>query len=251
LKAIILAAGMGTRLEPLSEKIPKCMVKLFNQSLIERQVQIIRNCGINDIIVVTGYKNEVINISNVNYIKNEDFASTNMNESLFCALKELDCSVLVLYSDIVFEQKIISKMLEKMEGIKLAVDLNWKKRYENRSMHPLSEAENVLIENGKIIQIQKNIYESGPNQQIGEFLAIMVIGKEFVKLLLKKFTDLKRNYSGTFYQASSLSTAYITDMLQEIINSEIEINPVFTEGKWCEIDTVEDLEIARKLFKEK
>jgi len=251
LKAIILAAGMGTRLGSLTKKIPKCMLKIFNQTLIERHVEILRNCGINDIIIVTGHQNEVIDLSNVTYVKNENFKTTNINESLFCALKEWDCSVLVLYSDIIFEQKIISDILESREGIRLAVSLNWKNRYDDRKMHPLSEAENVLIENNSIVQIQKNISKSTLDQQIGEFLGIMLISQEHVKIMLKKYAHLKKTHAGTFHKSQSLSNAYATDMLQELINSEIKITPVITEDKWREIDTVEDLEIAKKLFRQK
>jgi choline kinase len=251
LKAIILAAGMGTRLGSLTKKIPKCMLKIFNQTLIERHVEILRNCGINDIIIVTGHQNEVIDLSNVTYVKNENFKTTNINESLFCALKEWDCSVLVLYSDIIFEQKIISDILESREGIRLAVSLNWKNRYDDRKMHPLSEAENVLIENNSIVQIQKNISKSTLDQQIGEFLGIMLISQEHVKIMLKKYAHLKKTHTGTFHKSQSLSNAYATDMLQELINSEIKITPVITEDKWREIDTVEDLEIAKKLFYQK
>ena len=169
-----------------------------------------------------------------------------MNESLFCALKPSNSPILVTYSDIVFEQKIVQQMLEIIDGIRLAVNLNWKKYYQNRTMHPLSEAENVLVENGRILQIRKNISESLQNQQIGEFLGIMMLSSDHVKILLERYSYLKKNHVGTFQNSSSLSNAYITDMLQEIIDSGINVNPVFTEGRWLEIDTPEDLKNAEK-----
>ena len=66
--------------------------------------------------------------------------------------------------------------------------------------------------------------------------------------MLKKYFHLKKNHTGTFHKSQSLSNAYVTDMLQELINSKTHIIPVITEDKWCEIDTIEDLEIAKKLF---
>ena len=71
MKVIILAAGMGSRLRPLTNDKPKCMLKLFNETLLERQIKIFRNHNINDITIVTGYRSEVIDISNVNYVKND------------------------------------------------------------------------------------------------------------------------------------------------------------------------------------
>ena len=85
LKAIILAAGKGSRLGTLTDNIPKGMLKLFGKTLIERQIEIYQKCGIDDITIVTGYKSEIIDFSGINYVKNQDFATTNMNESLFCA----------------------------------------------------------------------------------------------------------------------------------------------------------------------
>ena len=248
MNAIILAAGMSSRLRPITNDKPKCMLKLFNETLLERQIKIFRNYNINDITIVTGYRSEVIDISNVNYVKNENYETTNINESLFCALEPSNGPVLVTYSDIVFEQKIIQQMLEITDGIRLAVNLNWKKYYQNRTMHPLSEAENVLVENGRILQIRKNIPKSSQNQQIGEFLGIMTLSSEHVKILLDRYSYLKNNHRGTFHNSSSLSNAYITDMLQEIINYGINVNPVFTQGRWCEIDTPEDLKNAEKLI---
>ena len=237
---------MSSRLRTLTNDKPKCMLKLFNETLIERQIKIFNNCNINDITIVTGYMSEMIDIPDVNYVKNENYETTNINESLFCALEPSSSPILVTYSDIVFEQKIIQQMLEFTGDVGLAVNLNWKKCYQNRNMHPLSEAENVLVENGKILQIRKNISKSLENQQIGEFLGIMMLSSEHVKILLERYSYLKKNHVGAFHNSSSLSNAYITDMLQEIINCGVTVNPIFTEGKWCEIDTPEDLKNAEK-----
>ncbi len=237
---------MSSRLRTLTNDKPKCMLKLFDETLIERQIKIFHSYNINDITIVTGYMGEMINVPDVNYVKNKNYETTNINESLFCALEPSSSPILVTYSDIVFEQKIIQQMLEFTGGIGLAVNLNWKKCYQNRNMHPLSEAENVLVENGRILQIRKNISKSLENQQVGEFLGLMMLSSEHVKILLERYSYLKKNHVGAFHNSSSLSNAYITDMLQEIINCGVTVNPVFTEGKWCEIDTPEDLKNAEK-----
>ena len=71
MRAIILAAGKGTRFGTLTENIPKAMLKLFGKTLIERQIEIYRNCGIDDITIVTGYKSEIIDFPGINYVKNQ------------------------------------------------------------------------------------------------------------------------------------------------------------------------------------
>ena len=238
---------MGSRLGTLTNDKPKCMIKLLGQTLIERQIKIFHSYGINDITIVTGYKSEVVDIPDVNYIKNENYETTNMNESLFCALEPSNSPILVTYGDIVFEPKIVQQMLEITNDIRLAVRTDWKKYYQNRTMHPLSEAENVLIENGRILEIRKNISKSLENQQIGEFLGIALLSSDQIKILLEKYSDLKKNHVGTFHSSSSLSNAYLTDMFQEMINCTT-VKPVFTEGKWFEIDTPEDLKNTEKLI---
>ena len=250
MKVIILAAGIGSRLMPLTNDRPKCMVKLLDDTLIERQIKIFHSYGINDITIVTGYKSKVVDIPDVNYVNNPNYETTNMNESLFCALKPSNSSVLVTYGDIVFEPKIVQQMLEITNDIRLAVRINWKEYYQNRTMHPLSEAENVLIENGRILETRKNISKALENQQIGEFLGIMMLSSEQIKILLERYSDLKKNHTGTFHSSSSLHMAYLTDMLQEMIDFGVRINPVFAEGKWFEIDTLEDIKNAEKSINE-
>ena len=248
MKVIILAAGMGSRLRPLTNDKPKCMIKLLDQTLIERQIKIFHSYGINDITIVTGYKSKVVDIPDVNYVNNVNYETTNMNESLFRALKPSNSSVLVTYGDIVFEPKIVQQMLEITNDIRLAVRINWKEYYQNRTMHPLSEAENVLIENGRILEIRKNISKSLENQQIGEFLGIMLLFPDQIKILLERYLALKKNHVGEFHNSSSLSNAYLTDMLQEMNDCGATVKPVFIEGKWFEIDTPEDLKNAEKLI---
>jgi len=76
MNAIILAAGKGVRLLPNTKNVPKGMLKLFNETLIERQIKIFHSCNINDITIVTGYRSEVIDIPDVNYVKNEKQINT-------------------------------------------------------------------------------------------------------------------------------------------------------------------------------
>ena len=90
MKAIILAAGQGTRLKKYTENLPKGMLSFVGKTIIERQIEMFRKCGITDIIVVRGYASEKIQYSDVRYYDNEDYANTNMVESLMAAKEEFD-----------------------------------------------------------------------------------------------------------------------------------------------------------------
>jgi len=249
MKAIILAAGLGSRLNEFGKKTPKCMITIFGKTLLERQIEIFHNCGISEITVVTGHNSNSINYPDVDYIKNPNYSTTNMNESLFCAREKFDDSILISYSDIIYEQKIIEKILKSDHDFSLGVRLDWRKYYENRTQHPLSEAENVVIDDDRIINLKKNISSCSYNQDIGEFLGIIKMTKKGIRQLLKKYLELKNKNLGKFHTSESLEQAYLTDMLQEMIDCGTILNPVILNDLWFEIDTTEDLRKAEKLLK--
>ena len=249
INAIILAAGMGNRLSPLTEDIPKGMMKLFEKSLLEMQIDIFKQCDINDITIVTGHLGEKITFPDINYIKNQNFSLTNINESLFCAREKFQTESLISYSDIIYEKKNIERIANFNGDIGVGIRLNWKSHYKGRTLHPTSEAENVVIENDKIVKIRKNISKCEKNQIIGEFVGIMKLSKNASDILVQKYLELEKSHIGKFHNAPSLKQAYITDMLQEIIDSDYIVEPVIIEGKWCEIDTIQDIEYAKQIFK--
>ena len=246
MNAIILAAGMGIRLLPDTENLPKGMVKLFDKSLIEMQIDIFKKCGIDDISVVTGYLAEKINFQSINYFKNENFSTTSGNESLYCAKQKLNDTI-ICYADLIFDISIIKKMIDFNGDVGIAVESDWKSRYVGRTLHPISEADNVLFdESGKIIELRKNIQKH--NSIIGEFLGVMKLSSKSSSLFLKRFSELKESHVGRFHDSPSLKQSILPDMIQELIDLGINVEPVMISGKWCEIDTPQDLEFARKKF---
>ena len=249
MNAIIIAGGNSTRIRPLSNEIPKTMIEIYGKSILERQIELFQRYGISDITVVTGYQSEKINLPNITCIKNEKYKSTNINEGLFCAKAKLNDSVVIAYGDLMFEYEVLERILNFKGDIGVGVRLNWKPHYKGRTLYPISEAENVVIENNKIVKIRKNISKCEKNQIIGEFIGIMKLSKNASDILVQKYLELQKSHIGKFHNATSLKQAYITDMLQEIIDSDYLVEPVIIEGKWCEIDTIQDIEYAKQIFK--
>ena len=247
MNAIILAAGEGTRLRPETNDIPKGMVKLFDKSLLEMQIDIFKKCSIEDISIVTGYLADKIIFPSINYFKNENYSTTSGNESLYCAREKLQGCTIITYSDLIFEKVVIDQVIDFKGDIGITADLDWKPHYDGRTLHKMSEADNVLFDKeDKILEVRKNIQK--PDSKIGEFTGIIKLSKKGSDILLKKFNELKKSHNGRFHSASSLKQSIIPDMIQELIDSEINVEPIFISEKWCEIDTPQDLEIARKLF---
>lgn len=246
MKAIIIAAGSGKRISENVKHTPKSLVKVNGKPILEYQLTTLNQVGINEIYVITGPNSEKFNYNKIKYIKDQNYLKHDILGSLMEAKHVLKNDILVLYSDIIFELKVIQEILNSNEDISIAVDMNWQKNYEGRIEHPVSEAENVELDNNKIIKIRKNIQNQ--NNKVGEFLGIIKFSKNGSELFVKKYEELIKNHNGSFHHAESLSKAYLTDMIQDLIESKICITPVFVSGKWCEIDTMEDLKNAEKLF---
>ena len=247
MKIIFIAAGSSTRLGTKTLNFPKGLIKINNNSIIGTQLELFNKSD--DIVIITGPNADKFNFKNVTYINDANHKKHDVLGSLMVAKSHMNNEIVTTYSDIIFDEKILNSIMEFKGDIGIAVELNWEKRYIDRDQHPKSEADNVIIQNGEIVKIRKNISESKDDQIIGEFIGLMKLSKEGAKIFKNKYSELEKTHIGKFHNAPSLERAYLTDMLQELINSGLKISPIIINGNWCEIDTPQDIEIAKKKFK--
>ena len=112
MKAIILAAGRGSRMKNLTDERPKCMVELHGKSLLEWQLQALREAGVDDIAIVTGYKREMFSQWKLKEFHNPRWAETNMVSSLACAYEWLEAEpCIVSYSDIFYDATAVTSLM--------------------------------------------------------------------------------------------------------------------------------------------
>ena len=247
MNAIIIAAGLGKRISEDVKDLPKSLLTVNGKPIITYQIQALKQVGIEKIIVITGAHSEKFEIENVHYAKDHYYNEHDILGSLMEAKDFLKNDVLVLYSDIIFESKILRQILDSKGDISIAIDMTWEKMYEGRTKHPKSEAENVQLNKAnKIIKIEKNI--KNENDNVGEFLGIMKFSPYGSGVFVKQYEELIKTHVGTFQQAPSILKAYLTDMIQELVDSQIDVEAVIISGKWCEIDTNQDLEKAQRMF---
>lgn len=245
-KAIIIAAGMGTRLYPLTRNKPKCLLEIGGKTILERQLEILRECGISDISLIRGYKKEKINYSGIKYFENDNYLNNNILNSLFCAEKEMDMEFIVSYSDILFDKSVVKKLIESKKDISIVVDTNWQEYYQDRTNHPIEEAENVVIKAGKIIKIGKHL---SADESQGEFIGMAKFSKSGGEIFKREFQKAKNRYWGKpFQKIETFENAYLTDMFQELIDQGFDIFPVKIQKNWWEIDTAQDLRKVEKIF---
>lgn len=246
IKAIIIAAGMGNRLNPLTNDKPKCLLEVVGKTILKHQIDTFKSCGITDISVVKGYKKEKINYPDLKYYINNDYQNNNILNSLFYAEKEMEGEFLVTYSDIIFDKGVVEKLLKSKRDIFLVVDVDWQDYYIGRTKHPVQEAEKVVIQGGKIIKIGKHLTVEEAD---GEFIGMAKFSKEGGEIFRKEFQRVKKEYWGKpFQKAEIFERAYLTDMLQELIDRGINIYPVIIKKQWWEIDTEQDLRKVREIL---
>lgn len=248
MKAVIIAAGVGSRLGELTKEIPKSLIDINGKSIIERQINSFRKCGVHEIIVITGYQNHKFNLENVEYVFNPDYAEVEQAFSLLTARKRIDDDIIISFGDIIFEDKILKQVMDIENDIVIGVDHDWKKSYEKRMDNSSIMSDFIAIKNGKIVKLFRKSTEFDEGSIVAEFSGLFKLSSNAVKKLIQTYENLEMNHSGRFHYADSFKKAKIIDLLQELFENGVEMEAVHLDGKWCEIDTPQDLELAKKLF---
>ena len=251
MKAIILAAGMGTRLGKYTKNIPKGMLKFNGKSLIERQVETLISCGIKDIVIVKGYMPDKIKINGVKYYENRDYANTNMVETLFAAEKEMGDEIIVCYSDIIYQKSVLKEVMASKADIGVTVDEDYWNYWKARLDNPKNDTESLVIKNGNIIELGDTSCEI--EKAKARYVGLIKFSKKGIEALKKVYHDNKQKYfdeNEPWLRSKSFKKAYMTCMLQAIINAGYKVEPIRISKGWIEFDTEQDYEKYNKWLKE-
>lgn len=247
MKAIILAAGQGTRLKKYTENLPKGMLAFDGKTIIERQIETYRRCGISDIIVVRGFAADKIAYPDVRYYENTDYAETNMVESLMAAKQEFDEDVIVSYSDILFEEGMLTGMMASKEDFAVAVDDNWQEYWKARYGKVDFDTESLsLDENDNITELG---LEAPRLEEIdARYIGLLKFSKEGLAKVVEILDRDYEVYRDKPWKQSgkTIRKAYMTDLLQAVIESGNHVRAVKFRNGWIEFDTNEDYETVVK-----
>ena len=149
MKAIILAAGRGSRMGGLTDTQPKGLVSLRGKPLLEWQLASLRAAGIHEIALVTGYRHEALSPYGLPMFHNPDWRRTNMVTSLACAREWLQAEAcIVSYSDIFYEANAVRKLMDSDAALALTYDPDWLRLWQARFDCPLSDAETFRVSDG-------------------------------------------------------------------------------------------------------
>ena len=250
-KALIVAAGLGSRLKEHTENLPKCMLDFSGKTLLQRQLDSYKKNGIKDINLIRGYKKEKINYKGIKYFENNDYENNNILNSIFYAEEVISGNIIISYSDILFDPSVIRRTLNSDHDISVVVDIDWRGYYVGRKDHPVSEAENVIFNsNNEVEKIGK--INTGKEEVHGEFIGMIKLSNRGTEIFKEHFHRLKKIYwNKPFQRAKIFQKAYLTDFIQELVDIGIKVHCVIIESGWKEIDTVEDYKKALVGFNKK
>jgi len=240
IKAIILAAGVGYRIRPLTDNCPKSLLKIGDNTILEMMISHIQDCGINEVIFVLGYLQEQIKDYvkikfpdlNSHFVTNDKYAETNTGFSLMLAKDLINESAFIKFdADVVFDKKILENLIECEYANCLCIDKN---------INLDAEEIKVIIEDqNRVLKVSKTV---NPKDAVGESIGIEKINSETARLL---FAELKIMMEDRRNQQEYYEVSY-----ERLIEKNIPFYALDISGlKWTEIDTKEDFITAENMFK--
>ncbi len=246
-QAIILAAGQGTRLKPVTDHMPKCMIQFNGMSLLKRQHRVLQQAGLTQINVVTGYASQIIKNNGFKCVFNTNYRHSNMVESLFCAAELMSGAedVIISYGDIIYESGNLAKLLETSGDVVVMVDAGWKDYWHLRFADVLSDAESMKLgDDNAIVELGQRV--SDVNEIQGQFTGLIKISASKVRAMVGLYADLKEQHLDN----KKFSQMYMTEFIQQMINHDWQVKAALVNHGWLEFDTVADLNLYKKLAQE-
>lgn len=242
MKAVILAAGRGSRMGGLTEDRPKCLIELGGRPLIDWQMDALTRAGIREIGVVRGYQGDRLSGHGVRRFDNPRWADSNMVVSLLAADEWLtEAPVVVSYADIVYGAATIRALLAAPSApITLSYDPDWLWLWRQRFPDPLSDAESFRLDGGRIVDIGRRV---GDLREIeGQYMGLIRFQSEGWRAV--------RDLLGAI-PLGEVDRLDMTSLLRHLIEQGTEVRGVAAVGRWGEVDSVSDLRLYETLLSRK
>ncbi len=246
MRAIVLAAGQGSRLRPLTDHRPKCLVKLAGTSLLDRQLQVLRQAGVEDITIVTGYRADAIHAPGCRLVHNPDYARTNMVATLFCAVEMMtgDDDLLIAYTDIVYEPAVLRAVMDCRQPICLPIDIEWRRYWEIRMADPLADAETLVLDaRGRVLELGRKPRDYAAIQ--GQYIGMLKVARDRVADLHDAYATMDRNGD---YEGKNFANMYMTSFIQRLIDRGWQVQSVPVHNGWLEVDTLQDHQTYEQMY---
>jgi choline kinase len=234
MKAIILAAGRGSRMRQLTDDRPKCLVPLRGKPLLEWQLEALAAAGLHDVAIVTGYRRELLAERGLVEFHNPRWAETNMVSSLACAREWLEAGpCIVSYSDIFYGAPAVRALVACPAALAVAYDPDWLALWTRRFGDPLLDAETFRL------TPERTLAEIG-----GKPRTVAEVEGQYMGLL--RFTPqgwAEMSRIRAALPPRERDAMHMTGTLQKMVEAgRLAIAAVPCAGEWGEVDSGEDLQ---------
>jgi choline kinase len=244
LKGILIAAGRGQRLMPLTDDVPKCYAEIAGRRILDWCVDALGRAGCSDLVFVGGYRMDRVQTDypRFRFVHNTDWERNNILLSLFSAEREMAGGFVSSYADILYTPEAVQRLVEHPGDIVLLVDTDWRERYRPRTQHPESDGEKVRLRGGRVTEVNRRI---APDEAPAEFTGVAKFTAAGAGVLIEHFHRARARFDGQpFGNSASFARAYLIDLLQAMLEAGVPMHAVETDGGYFEIDTTEDHRLA-------
>lgn len=240
MRALILAAGRGVRLQPLTDDRPKCLVVLAGRSLLAWQCSALRAAGISEIAVVVGWRAGRVRCAGLVRFVNRAWRWTNMVASMLTARAWLAAGpCIVAYGDVVYHAEVVRRLAISADDIAITYDPDWLALWRARFQQPEHDAESLCVVDGRVRAIGGRVDDiDAVDGQFMGLLRVTPVG------LAQIDAHLARSPAG---ESASLET---THLLAAMIAEGVRVGAVAVGGSWCEVDRIEDLTLYERRLRD-
>lgn len=235
-KGLILAAGRGSRMGSTTERSHKCLTMLKGEKLLDWQLSALRTAGIEDITVVRGYRSEMIQ-GDFKTAENPRWSETNMVSTFFCAPK-IETDTIVSYSDIVYSNEHVQKLMDQDGDIVITADKEWFKLWSARFDDPLDDAESFKTTGDVLTEIGGK--EDKVENIEAQYMGLLKFSPKGWDIAFQIYNSLEKD------KQDKMDMTLFLSLLME----QTEVKVAFIEGKWCEVDSNEDVNVYETILKD-
>ncbi len=235
MKAVILAAGQGTRIRAVHGERPKCLIEVDNETILDHQIEGLYGAGIDEIAIVVGYEKQQIirhvqkrfgrRVPKIHFIENPAFAISNNIYSLWLAREWVGGDGFVcLNADVICDRQILKSAMQTDALVSMIVDPQWR-----------DETMKVIISDGRVVKMSKKISKADFS---GTYIGITVFQQAINAAFFAKMDDLV---------AAERVNEFFNVAVQELVDEGLRVGFTTTAGApWAEIDDPLDLTFAQQ-----
>ncbi len=252
---IIPAAGEDPIFQPILNGKPKAMMEIAGKTLLQHQISTLNQTNLNDITVVAGYAHDQMKAEGVDILKNSDYKNGSMLHSILAAREKMNNGFLMLYSDILLENHIVTKLMDCKEDIVLVADntIQYQRAEDGKVLDFIISKNKRPTGRRRISIVYENILAKignkiNPETATHEFIGLAKFSKTGAEQFVQTYQDCVQNYKGKFQEADDIDQFTFTDLIQEMIDRGFVINFLEIHQGWLEIHREEDIALASKFL---